>query len=159
MESKSTGNYAQIRISEKFCKFTKPYKYNMVFSDRQPEHFLKPGKSHVNSLSTVLCFLHTSCQWRCQQPSPQRSYLYKPPSAQLVSLLDFLTCFWRAAWLLFHTQFCSSLSVKSGMGFPLSTHTFTASLPTPHGFWCPSKPTFPLAVWAMFPVQPQSVIS
>lgn len=42
---KSTGSYAQIRNSERFCKFIKPYKYKMSCSEGQREHFLKPGKS------------------------------------------------------------------------------------------------------------------
>jgi len=58
---KSTGSYAQIRISEIFCKFIKPYKYQMRFSEGQHERFLKPGKSlckkdeHSTELSA--CFL------------------------------------------------------------------------------------------------------
>lgn len=104
------GNYAQIRISERFCKFIKSYKYNMGFSEGQPEHFLKPGKSRVNSLSTVPCFLHTSCQCQHQQPSPQRSYLYKPPPAQLVSLLDFPACFWNTVLQFLKCQIWDGIS-------------------------------------------------
>lgn len=52
------------------------------------------------------------------QPSSLRSYLYKQPPAQPVSLLDFPTQFWIAAWHLFHAQFCSSGSVNPGTGFP-----------------------------------------
>jgi len=58
---KSMGNYAQIRISEGFCKFIKPYKCKMGFSEGQPEHFLKPGKSpcELSEHSAMLsaCFL------------------------------------------------------------------------------------------------------
>lgn len=42
---KSMGNYTQIRSSERFCKFIKPYKYKMNFSKGQSEHLLKPVKS------------------------------------------------------------------------------------------------------------------
>lgn len=117
---------------------------------------------HVNSLSTAQCFLHTSWQCKCQQPSSRRPCLYKQPPAQLVSLLDFPTSSWRAAWLLFHAQFCSSLSVRSGMRFPSLLYCTAASstwfLLFPPANLAHSM-TFSLAVWAGFPVQPPSVFS
>lgn len=42
---KSMENYTQIRSSERFCKFIKPYKYKMSFSKGQSEHLPKAGKS------------------------------------------------------------------------------------------------------------------